>query len=248
MNLPKILICSPTANVKNYCFDEWLDNVMNFTYPNFEIRLYDNTNDKGTNADLLNRKYQNKYGYDKKFFAINSLIKNDAQDVKSVIEKMCISHNDCMVYSIENNFDYILHLESDVFPEKDIIERLLMHNKMVVGGIYYRDEGKYRKPMMQRRVYITNSYVISMNFDKSEDIHFMDGTLKQVAHIGLGCVLIKTLVFNKIQFRFVPKEGFHPDTYFAEDCFRNKIPIYADTSCIARHENQAWGVYGLNFN
>jgi hypothetical protein len=76
----------------------------------------------------------------------------------------------------------------------------------------------------------------------------MDGTLKQVAHIGLGCVLIKTLVFNKIQFRFVAKEGFHPDTYFAEDCFRNKIPIYADTSCIARHENKAWGVYGFNFD
>ena len=85
MNLPKILICSPTANVKNYCFDEWLDNVMNFTYPNFEVRLYDNTNDNGSNAYLLNKKYENKYGYDKKFFAVNSLIKNDANDVKSVI-------------------------------------------------------------------------------------------------------------------------------------------------------------------
>ena len=102
--------------------------------------------------------------------------------------------------------------------------------------------------MMQRRVYVTNSYVISMNFDKSEDIHFMDGTLKQVAHIGLGCVLIKTLIFNKIEFRFIKNEGFHPDTYFAEDCFRNKIPIYADTSCIARHENKAWGVYGFSFS
>jgi len=248
MNLPKVLICSPTANVKNYCFDEWLDNVMNFSYPNFEVRLYDNTDDKGNNSDLLNKKYQAKYGYNKKFFAVNSLIKNDAHGIKSVIEKMCISHNDCRQYAIENKFDYMLHLESDVFPKKDIIQKLLVHCKNVVGGIYYRDEGKFRKPMIQRKVYITNSFVISMNFDKSEDIHFMDGTLKQVAHIGLGCVLIGVKVFDKIKFRFSKEEGFHPDTYFAEDCFRNKIPIYADTSCIARHENKSWGIYGLNFN
>jgi hypothetical protein len=247
MNLPKILICSPTASAKNYCFDEWIDNVMNFSYPNFEVRLYDNTNDEGDNANLLNTKYQNKYGYDKKFFAINSLVKNDSHKIKSVIEKMCISHNDCREYAIENYFDYIFHLETDVFPEKDIIQKLLEHKKLVVGGIYYRDEGKYRKPMMQRRVYVTNSHIISMNFDKSEDIFFMDGTLKQVAHIGLGCVLINTKVFHKISFRFLEKEGNHPDTYFAEDCFRNKIPIYADTSCVARHENKAWGIYGVDF-
>lgn len=248
MNLPKILVCSPTAKVKNYCFDEWLDNVMSFDYPNYEVRLYDNTDDNGKNASILNQKYQKKYGYDKKFFAYNSLVKNNAQKTKSVIEKMCISHNDCRNYAIENNFDYMLHLESDVFPDKHIINKLLLHNKKVVGAIYYRDEGRYRKPMLQRRVHIINSHIISMNFDSTEDIHFIDGTLKDIAHIGLGCVLIKANVFKSIPFRFVKNVGMHPDTYFAEDCFRNKITIFADTSCIARHENQAWGLFGLNYN
>jgi hypothetical protein len=247
MELPKILVCSPTAKAKNYCFDDWLDNVMSFTYPNFDVRLFDNTNDKGLNAKRLNDIYKNKYGYDKKFFAYNSLVLNNVKKMDSVIEKMAMSHNDCVVYANFGNYDYILHLESDVFPDKHIIQRLLEHNKLVVGGIYYRDEGKGRKPMLQRRVNVINSHIISMNFDKHEDIHFMDGTLKQIAHVGLGCVLIKTNVFSKIKFRFIKNQSMHPDTYFAEDCFRNNIKIYADTSCIARHENQAWGLYGINF-
>jgi hypothetical protein len=248
MELPKILVCSPTAKAKNYCFKEWLDNVMSFTYPNFEIRLFDNTNDNGKNANILNQIYTRNYGYDKKFFAYDSMIKNNAQKTKSVIEKMCISHNDCKSYAIEHKYDYILHLESDVFPDKNIIQRLLEHNKLIVGGIYYRDEGKYRKVMIQRRVNVINSHIISMNFDRFEDIHFLDGTLKQVAHLGLGCVLINTKVFSKINFRFVKNESMHPDSYFAEDCFRNEIKIYADTSCIARHENQAWGLFGVNYD
>lgn len=248
MELPKILICSPTAKAKNYCFEEWLDNVMSFTYPNFEVRLFDNTEDNGKNAKKMNDIYTKKYGYDKKFFAYNSLVLNSSTKTKGVIEKMCLSHNDCINYALNNKFDYMLHLESDVFPEKNVIEKLLPHKKLVVGAVYYRDEGKFRKPMLQRKINVINSHVVSMNFDKSEDIHFMDGTLKQVAHVGLGCVLIKTGVFSVIKFRFVRNEPMHPDTYFAEDCFRHKVKVYADTSCIARHENKAWGVYGINFN
>ena len=37
MNFEKVLICAPTASAKNYCFDKWITNVMDFTYPNFEI-------------------------------------------------------------------------------------------------------------------------------------------------------------------------------------------------------------------
>ena len=35
--LPKILIAAPTAKAKDYCFEEWLDHVMGFTYPLFDV-------------------------------------------------------------------------------------------------------------------------------------------------------------------------------------------------------------------
>ena len=45
MRLPKILICSPTYDGKNYCLKEWMDNVKNLNYPksHYDIYLADNS-------------------------------------------------------------------------------------------------------------------------------------------------------------------------------------------------------------
>lgn len=243
MNFSKVLICAPTASAKNYCFDEWIKNVMDFTYPNFEVALFDNTKDKGKNSDYLNNRYKEIFGNNNKFKAYHS----DTDNIKSVIERMCVSHNMCRDMALNKGYEYILHLETDIFPERDIIETLMYHNKKVVGALYDRDEGKWRKTMLQWRVYSSNYNVESINFEAGQELSILSGGLKEFSHIGLGCVLIKTKVFEKIKFRFVQGKDSHPDTYFAEDCFRNQIPIYADTSKYCKHDNTAWGIYGLDF-
>jgi len=242
----KVLVCCPTASAKNYCFESWINNVMNFTYPNFQVFIADNTIDKGQNANYLNSYFKNTYIGCDNFKAVHS--KTD--HLPSVIERMAISHNLCREYAIKNNYKTILHLESDVFPEKDIIESLIFAKKMVVGAIYDIDEGLYRRPMLQRHVYpSTNERIVyTHNFGHDEYLSFIDGTVKNVASIGLGCVLIKDFVFKKIPFRFIKNEYNHPDSYFSEDCFRNGINIFADTSKVCRHENKAWGIHGIDFN
>lgn len=247
IDFPRVLVSAPTAVAKKYCFDDWLDNVMGFTYPNYNVILFDNTDDNGEFTKYMNVVRRYRYGYNNKFLAANSLDLNNSS-AKDVIEKMCISHNDCARYALLNNYDYLLHLESDVFPEKDVIERLMFHQKHVIGGIYYRDEGMYRKPMLQMSIEPIEKHIKTLNFEHNEDLCFLDGTIKKVAHVGLGCVLIKRSVLKKIPFRFEKGVEMHPDSYFAEDCFRNGISIYADTSVICRHENQAWGIYGIDYN
>ncbi len=37
---PKILIAAPQADVKNYCFEDWLRNVRQFTYPKSKIDIF----------------------------------------------------------------------------------------------------------------------------------------------------------------------------------------------------------------
>ena len=50
---PKILIGAPTADVKNYCAEEWVDNVKSFLYPaDLDIFLADNSDDP-KNVDYL---------------------------------------------------------------------------------------------------------------------------------------------------------------------------------------------------
>jgi hypothetical protein len=64
---------------------------------------------------------------------------------------------------------------------------------------------------------------------------------------GILCVLIHNSVFKAIPFRFVEGDGNHPDSFFNEDCFRKGIKVYADTSIHCRHDNRAWGIYGVDF-
>lgn len=239
----KVLISAPTASAKNYCFKSWLENVMSFKYPDFDILLCDNTPDMGENTAYLNNAFVSMYGKSKRFLAIHSKIAG----INSVIERMAISHNECRDTVLKGEYKYLLHLETDVFPEPDIIERLMMHRKQVIGALYYRDQGRYRKLCIQKHIYRTPRNIYSRNLDPGEDVYFIDGSLKRVASIGLGAVLIERFVLQKIPFRFIAGHDSHPDSFFSEDCFRNKIDIFADTACIARHDNQAWGIHGVDF-
>lgn len=248
MNFKKVLVSAPTSKEKNYCFDSWIKNVMDFKYPNFDIALFDNTPDGGNNAEYLNQRVIELYGNYKMFKALNSFRINKIKNPpKSIIERICISHNDCRQTFINGKYDYLLHLETDVFPDCNVIEQLMQHGKKVVGAVYFRDSGKWRKPMLQRKIYLSPTNIKTENFKSGEEVYFLDSKLKEVAHVGLGCCLINKTVFDKIKFRFVSSVDMFPDSYFAEDCFRKKIPIYCDTSSLCRHENQDWGIYGRDF-
>jgi hypothetical protein len=248
---PKVLICAPTASAKNYCFEQWLDNVMNFNYPNYEIRLFDNTyKDGGEFTNKMNSIFETKYGKgNNKFYAFNSAkinnIKSDA--VGSVISRMTMSHNDCREYAIKYGYQFMFHLETDVFPPANVIEELMSKNKQVIGGLYDIDEGKWRRLMVQKHIWSAPQVVDSVNVKAGYDAYFVDGNVKEVSSVGLGCVLIHSTVFKKIPFRFVEGEQNHPDSFFSEDCFRKGIKIYADTSIYCRHDNRAWGIYGKDF-
>ena len=246
IDFPKVLVCCPTASVKNYCFEPWINNVMNFTYPNFEICMFDNSNDFGTNAERLDKFVLDKFGTLKKFKVTNSLVLNKSNET-SVIAKMSMSHNDCRNEFLTKEYDFMLHLESDVFPNPGIIEQLMSHEKNIVGAVYYTDEGISRCPMIHQKLELAPNEITSLPSRLSEEIQLLNGKLHQVAQIGLGCILISKKVLERIQFRFVPNYNFHPDTFFSEDCHLKSIPIHVDTSCICEHENQNWGFYGLDF-
>jgi len=247
LSFKKVLVCCPTAKAKDYCFPEWIENVMQFTYPEFDIAMFDNTDDDGAYAAYLNQYVKENYGNLRPFKAINSIASRGIK-TSSVINRMCISHNDCRKECLEGGYDCIVHIESDVFPEKDVIERLLAHGKNVVGGLYYSDEGRFRSAMVYERVELSPRNITTMQSSYfGGEIRLFDGTLKQVAMIGLGCILITDRVLKRIQFRHMPERNVHPDTYFSEDCELNNIPIHLDTSLICSHQNQSWGIYGVDY-
>ena len=188
-NAPKILIAAPQSNVKNYCFVDWVLNINRFSYPkeNITILLVDNSDTKD-NVDYI------------KSFGIECIYV-DKKD-RGIIETLAECHQICLDYAIEHKYDYLFHLETDVFPKHDVL----------------------------------------INYES-----LIDGNLMEVFSGALGCTLISKKVFSKIKFRHVKGENQHPDTWFAQDLYLQKIPIYVDTNSFCKHFNASWGTFNLNF-
>jgi hypothetical protein len=245
-DFPKVLVSAPQAAAKKYAFERFIDNVMNFTYPNFDVKLFDNTDDQGIFTSFMNDYVIKKHGQKAKFEALHTLTMHKMKS-DSVIERMARSHNDCRDFTLRLKYDYLLHLETDLFPQTDIIEQLMFSSKQVMSALYYVDNGVYRKPMIQRQVKLAPRLLTSKNFMANEDLCFCNGEIKKVAHAGLGCILIHRSVLEKVKFRHINGLNNHPDTYFAEDCAQQQIPIHLDTSIVVEHENSPWGIFGLDY-
>lgn len=236
-NLPKVLVCCPTSIDKDYCFVDWIENVSNFTYPNFSVFLADNSRGGGYSKAIK------KYVKDNYVMDFNCKHLEYEGNRPNLMQRIADSHELCRVTAKKGKFDYILHLESDVFPEHSVIEKLLWHNKDVVGSLYYTSFGNDRKLVVQELIPLTPNPedIVSINLEPYEDLRFIDGSVKQVGHVGLGCVLISANVLHGVHFRVDKNYPNHSaDSFFANDCYDKGIKIYADTSLIAKHENKKW--------
>lgn len=227
---PKVLIAAPTNKVKDYCQFDWIEQVISLNYDNYSVFLSDNSYD----SDFYNKIKS----YDIQVSRVNP-------EGKSNPEYMAESHEQCRLKAIEDNYDYILHWEVDLFTDnKFIIQDLLYHNLPVVGGTYHIGIG-------------LDSTLCAIVFNQQgdeegisvhqvrlgSDLLLVDGNLKKVFSCGLGCTMIRRDVFTKIKFRHDKKQRYHPDSSFAEDCYYNKIPIYMDTSILLDHQNSQWLFY-----
>ena len=226
---PKVLIAAPQHESKKYCWDTWSNRVDSLTYPNYKVYIAENSE----SDDFRNYIKKNNPEY---------ICEKIASDVNSILQRTTEAHDACRKYALKNGYDYMLHLETDVIPPFDVIERLLASKKNVIGGLYDIFHGKSRKIMVQTNEPLDRSYRAyrTVPFLEHEEPLFFDGTVKQIYHIGIGCVLISKYVMEKIPFRVDLNNVYHADTWFANDCFQRDIPIFADTSIMCKHLNSTW--------
>lgn len=225
---PKVLLAAPQHDSKKYCWDIWKERVKSLTYPNYDIFIAENSESDDFAKEIAE---------DESF-----TVKRVGHDIESVLKRTTKAHEACRLYAINNEYDFLFHLETDVIPPLDVIERLLASKKQVVSGIYDIHHGKMRKAMVQMSEPLDRScgaYRCVPFIDHEEPL-FFDGTVKQVYHAGIGCILISKYVFEKVPFRVDLNDIFHADTWFANDCFHKDIPIFADTTVQCKHLNGTW--------
>jgi len=223
-NFPKILVCAPHADRKNYSISRWLSQVKHLTYKNYDVFVADNSHSK-KNAKWLRKQ---------RVLADWVKPKN-----KSNIQYIAESHELCRRTAIYGHYDYMLHWETDIEAPPNTIERLLMHNKKVVSGVYPIGFGEKSKLLLQFSEKISESMSVTSNAEHT-DMSFIDGKVKKVFACGLGLTLISRKIFTTIPFRFEYGVYAHPDTLFAYDLFQKGIAQWVDTSLICSHDNSEW--------
>jgi hypothetical protein len=230
MTPPKILICAPHADRKNNTIRDWINHVRNFTYSNFDIFLADNSD---TNK---NAKWLNKQGVGAAW--VNPKGKTSRQYIAE-------SHELCRQKFLRGQYHFMLHLETDVFPPLDIIQKLLINNKPVINGCYFINHG-WDSHLMVQTIEEHGEIRDTMNMG-AEAINMVDGTIKKVYHAGLGCALIARWVLQNIEFRWEEESDSHPDSFFALDLHKLQIPNYLHTGVLCEHFNQEWALVTDNF-
>ena len=214
--LPKVLVGCPTAWMKEYCLDDYAQIVKSLTYPNYDILVVDNSPNNG---------YYNK-------------IKNKGLPIikdkyfEGAKDRIIHSRNILRDYILENNYDYFFSLEQDVVPPKDVIERLLKHNKNIISGVYFNFKiiNNERKPTPM----LWGKIDEKGNLQYLEEEKIFSPQLLKIAACGLGCVLIHRNILEKIKFRYEKESGFD-DVWFSKDARDNNLEIYADTSIRCLH-------------
>jgi hypothetical protein len=225
----KILLGAPQHISKMYAYNQWLENIRNFTFEGFDMLLADNS-PTNENCEYI------------KSTGVNCVWVEPVKG-ETIFERIARSHNVIREYAIKNGYTHLFHLESDVIPPIDIIDRLLIHEKPVVSAYYDIYMGENRRAMIMiiddEHKGIT-SYRSPSYIDEQEAM-FLDGSCKTVFQCGLGCVLIRIDVLEMLPFR-VPKGEMQSsaDTWWYNDLFGNNIPVFLDTSIHCEHNNMSW--------
>lgn len=216
--MDKILVGCPTSFHKEYALNEYAKAVKNLSYNNYDVLLVDNSPDNN---------------YLKKIKSLDlNVIKGPY--FESARDRIVASRNILKDEAIKK-YDFLLSLEQDVIPARDIIERMLKHNKEIVTGIYFArnmiQEDRKLIPLVYKEIPSENELPDMRSLDEFE----LNKGLTKVISCGLGCVLIHKDILKQISFRYEKDKDSFDDRFFCIDLYRKNIPIYCDTSIICKH-------------
>lgn len=134
--------------------------------------------------------------------------------------------------AIEQKFDYILFIDSDiVLPDEDTIEKLIAHNLPIVGGWYIKKVPGQRIP----EVFVPNKDGNLVNATEMSENQLM-----KVGALGFGCVLINTGILRVMEYPYFTYEMTKDnicseDIIFCQKLTAKGIDIFVDTSIYCGH-------------
>ena len=164
---------------------------------------------------------------------------------KDVVEPMIVtgslvydSRDNIARFAVENNYDYVLYVDSDMVFNSGDLERLLRHNVGICSGLYVKRDGSnenviYSKVITRRRWPFRQPKLIE---DKGTS------GFASVSACGFGFCLIKTSVlkcmFKYYKSLFEPFKGVGEDAAFCIRARRIGFKTFVDRDVKLGHVGQ----------
>lgn len=140
-------------------------------------------------------------------------------------------YTEAVFTALREEATHVMFIEDDTFPPLDAIERLLAHDKDIVGGWY---------PKRQDGPTVGVPIVIENGIRKTLDQP--DGSLREVYTIPMGCTLVKADVFKTIEMPwFVTTAQLSQDSFFSQKARDAGFTLWCDTSIRCQHIDRETG-------
>ncbi len=162
------------------------------------------------------------------------------------------ANNQIWDIAFNNDFDYILRMDDDVWAvPPDAFTRLLNYDKAVVGIAYPLRHFPYSIAAMNR--VRTDKTIIECHIDGDKDPGAMQETtgtgLQKAELVGMGYTLMKVDAFRHIERPLFKGEEVCPDdSYFAQLCLDHGIQQWVDMDIRAAHREVTPANRGYLFN
>ncbi len=219
MDLPKVLVGAPVCNLYEYCFDEFLENIKNLTYSNYKILLVDNSKEE----DFFNK------------------IKSKVNIIRipyfeKMRDRVTIAHDELRKYALKENFDYLLVLDQDIIPPRNIIEQLMQHKKDAISALYFghHEVNGENKIMPFAWSFISREGTWG-KVGYITDVAIQGNDLIEIAFSGMGCVLLSKKILKKIKFRYDESIDAWDDRWLGYDIYKEGFKFYLDPRIKCKH-------------
>jgi len=233
MKWPKILLFTPIYKDKDYCLTEFIDNCKGFTYPNYEHIVIYNSNDGLRYFRKLKRNLE----------PLGIKVYHVERGNTSR-EALARAQNKAREICLEGNYDYMMSLESDIFPGFNIMEALVWDNKDIVTGLYLigdKEKGT-RWPCITIPWKNPNTGTMGTQLVPREEWdNYVNKGLKKVSAGGMGCCLIDREVLAQVGFTYIPGHRAPSDVFFFLDAQKLGYDVWIDTNLFCNHNNSDWG-------
>lgn len=138
--------------------------------------------------------------------------------------------------ALGQRMDYIWFLDDDMIVPPEAFGKLMAHGKRAIGGLYYQRNVPYGPVVLKKK-------------DRpGKDPGYYPTTLAPGLHevdvIGGGCMLLDMKIFDRmVEPYFTPEYVIGTDVQVCQRFQEMGVPIYADTSVILGHMQDAVAIY-----